>query len=327
MAVALRSTALTSAALVGLGSGVSLAAGAVIAQGRSRSGGWPRVVAWILTGGGAAWTAAVIGAHYAGVALPGTGLPGAPVLVMGAVGGAALLVPGALRRLSGLDRISLSAGAQLAEATTAATVGLDPSLLTGVLEARRWRRVGQVSSRRFRLRSLGRVAVLLEADVHRQGRRWGAWGIWVGLALAQYAVAVTVPAVAGLLHLVLAYAAANRLTAGLRTVARAPGLRRALGGGETQLRLVHLVVPALGTALWWLITVPAGDPLTPAASFVLLAGIVAAAYRAATRPPMSYGGAVVESPLGLIPVDLVVQLARGPDLLGAVIVLRALLVR
>jgi hypothetical protein len=149
----------------------------------------------------------------------------------------------------------------------------------------------------------------------------------VGLALAQYAVAVTVPAVAGLLHLVLAYAAANRLTAGLRTVARAPGLRRALGGGETQLRLVHLVVPALGTALWWLITVPAGDPLTPAASFVLLAGIVAAAYRAATRPPMSYGGAVVESPLGLIPVDLVVQLARGPDLLGAVIVLRALLVR
>ena len=29
-----------------------------------------------------------------------------------------------------------------------------------------------------------------------------------------------------------------------------------MGGGERALRLVHLVVPALGTALWWLATLP-----------------------------------------------------------------------
>jgi hypothetical protein len=58
---------------------------------------------------------------------------------------------------------------------------------------------------------------------------------------------------------------------------------------------------------------------------LLLAGVVAAAYRAATRPPMAYGGAAIETPFGLIPVDLLRQVTRGLDVLAVVIVVQTLL--
>ena len=40
--------------------------------------------------------------------------------------------------------------------------------------------------------------------------------------------------------------AVDRLTGGLRSVSRSPGLRRALGGSDTLLRGIHVVVPAIG---------------------------------------------------------------------------------
>jgi hypothetical protein len=54
---------------------------------------------------------------------------------------------------------------------------------------------------------------------------------------------------------------------------------------------------------------------------------MAAAYRAATRPPMTYGAPASETPLGAFPTELVLQLARGWDLLGVMIVLRLVLGR
>ncbi len=80
---------------------------------------------------------------------------------------------------------------------------------------------------------------------------------------------------AGIAHLVGAYLAADRLTGGLRTVCRSPGLRRALGGNETTVRLAHLVVPALGTALWWLATAPVGGGLPAVLQAVLVGGVLA----------------------------------------------------
>ena len=55
------------------------------------------------------------------------------------------------------------------------------------------------------------------------------------------------------------------------------------------------------------------------------AGVVGAIYRAATRPQLAYGGAIVDTPLGMIPVDLLHQLFRGPDVLAVVVVARILL--
>jgi hypothetical protein len=121
--------------------------------------------------------------------------------------------------------------------------------------------------------------------------------------------------------------AAGRLASGLRTVAGSAGLRRALGGDDLRVRLVHLVVPAAGTALWWAITGPAGGPRVGAGALLLVAGIVAAAYRGATRRPISYGAGVFETPLGLFPTGILLQLTRGPDLLGVVIILQLILGR
>jgi hypothetical protein len=228
-----------------------------------------------------------------------------------------------MRALPRVDRAALTTGAQFATAAVTAAVWLDPSLLAGVLESRRWRGIGRVRSRRFL--SGGRWWALLQAEVRRLYRHPSAIMTWSALVLGQYAVAVALPAVAGSAHVIGAYLAADRLTAGLRTVGRSPGLRRALGGGDTALRLVHLVVPAAGAALWWLVTAPVGGAHLGAVEILLVAGVVGAVYRAATRPPMAYGGTVVETPFGLIPVDLLRQLTRGPDVLAVLVIAQNLL--
>lgn len=327
------------ACLVGLGLGVhalgwaTLAAGlfgialpgaSVTAQRSRTEGRWSRLLGSGFTVAGIAVAAGAVAAHYLGRPLATTGLPSPLVLTGAGVPLAGLALVGAVRTLPHLDLGSLSAGAQLATATFAATITLDPTLLSGLLEVRHWRRVGRVSSRPFRWGHLGRTWVLLQAEVRRQVRRRGAVGAWASLAVAQYAVALVAPAVAGVAHLLLAYFATNRLTAGLRTLARAPGLRRALGGEELRVRLTHLVIPAVGTIVWWLATWPATGGGHASVDLFLIGGVVAASYRAATRRPLSYGGMVMETPFGLLPIDLVVQLARGPDLLGAVIVLKIL---
>ncbi len=304
--------------------GVALPGASVAAQGRGEDRRWSRLAGSGLALAGVAVAAWAVAAHYLGRPLSSTGLPPASVLASAGAPLALLSIVGAFRTLPHLDLASLSAGAQLATATFTATIGLDPSLLSGLLEVRHWRRVARVSSRPFRWGHLGRTWVLLQAELRRQVRRPGALGAWAAVGVAQYAVVLVAPAVAGVAHLILAYVATNRLTSGLRTLARAPGLRRALGGEEVRVRLAHLVIPALGTVVWWLATWPVSGGGHTSLDLFLIAGIVAAAYRAATRRPLSYGGVVMETPFGLLPIDLVVQLARGPDVLGAVIVLRFL---
>jgi hypothetical protein len=324
------------AALAGAGYGVAGAALCVVAQ--TTSPRWPRVVSGALAGIGAATALVVIVAHYAGVGLAEPAVPVAAALALTGIPAALVAAVLAVRALPRLDRAALTGGAGLAAAAVTAAIWLDPSMLSGVLETRRWRRVGVVSnlfgsrrpkvqapgrfSRRFRRG--GRIWVLLQAEVHRQARRPGALAIWAGLALAQYGIAITVPSVAWVTRLAGAYLAVNRLTGGLRTVSRSPGLRRALGGSDSTLRLVHLVVPWLGAILWWLLTWPAGPHLAGVEPLIVV-GVVVAAYRAATKPPMSYGGAAVDTPFGLIPVDLIRQVIRGPDVLAVVIVIWSLL--
>jgi hypothetical protein len=204
---------------------------------------------------------------------------------------------------------------------------MDPSILSGILEVRHWRRVGHVSSRPFRYGRLGRTWVLLQAEFRRQIRRPAVLGTWAALAVAQYAVALLMPSVAGVAHLILLYFATNRLATGLRILSRSPGLQRALGGDDLRLRLTHLVVPTLGAGLWWLATWSVGGTPHVPADLILIAGVSAASYRFATRPPLSYGGVVMETPFGLFPVEMVMQMARGPDLLGAMILFQWMVAR
>lgn len=321
--------ALGWAALAGATSGVAgvsaLAVGQASSAGQVRARWvWPRLTGNVLVGAGAALALGVVAAHSAGQPLAPPVLPPLPAVAGVAVLAAAMVTGVAVRSLARVDLTALNAGAQIATAALTAMVWLDPSLLTGVLEVRRWRAVATVRSRRLRAGAFGRVPVLLEAEVRRQLRRPSALAVWLGLALAVYAVALVAPTAVGVVRLILGYLAAGRLMAGLRALASSPGLRRALGGSQREQRLTHVIVPALGTVLWWALTAGAGGVHLDGLDVILVAGVVAAAYRAATRPPMSYGGAVIETPFGLLPLGLVLQLARGPDLLSALLILQVL---
>lgn len=322
-------TALGWAALAGAACGAGGVSALVTAQ--SGSSGyhrrwyeWPRLAGSVLVASGAVLTLVTVTAHYAGVVLPAPVVPPLAVLAVVVVLSAMVAVVFALRSLSGVRLAALNAGADVASAAMTSTVALDPSLLTRVLEVRRWRGIGKVHSRRFHAGPYGRVWVMLQAEARRQLRRPGSLGVWAGLALALYAVALVAPTAVGVSRLLLGYFAAGRLMSGLRTLSGSAGLRRALGGGEWEQRLTHVIVPALGTALWWAATAPAGGVHLDGLELILVAGVVAAAYRGATRPPVSYGGAVFETPMGLFPMELVIQLARGFDVLGAVLLVRLL---
>lgn len=323
----LRGNGLGLAALGGAAYGIAATGFGVVAQGAHPRRRWPRSVGGLLLAAGALATAYVVVTHYGGGHLsPPAGGTGPAAVAMGLpLGVVALAI--AVRSLPRLDRVSLGTGAEVASAAASATVWLDPSLLSRVLEVRRWRRIGRVRSRRFLRLFPGRTGVLLQAELRRPARRPGSLLVCGALALAQYAVAVVAPPVAGVARVIGAYLAAGRLTGGLRTVSQSAGLRRAIGGEDLQVRLLHLVVPALGVVLWWLATWPAGGTHVGNGEIFLVAGVVAAAYRSATRKPMSYGAAVLETPFGLFPMEMFIQMARGPDLLGAVIVLQIILAR
>lgn len=91
-----------------------------------------------------------------------------------------------------------------------------------------------------------------------------------------------------------------------------------------ELRVVHLVVPAVGLCLWWAITAPVAAAPNPILMAVVALGVLAAAYRSAGRKPVSYSGMAFDTPFGLLPLDLLRQVFRGPDILAVVLLIDAL---
>ena len=201
-----------------------------------------------------------------------------------------------------------------------AAVMLDPALLSGVVANDRWRRMGRVHSGHWLPGSA--PWVLFQADLRRQWRRRADLFVWAALILLPYAVAVFAPPAVGSARIVAAFVATDRLAGGLRMVVRTPALRRALGGTDTSLHLIHLAVPAIGLALWWAATLPAGGaPGLPLVTALLTAGVLGAVYRTATRKPMSYDGGIADSPFGPVPVNLLRQSVRGPDLVAVLVLI------
>lgn len=115
----------------------------------------------VTAGLGLAVTAVV--AERSGAPFPA---PGAPLAVTAAAvtAVALVLVGSGAARLGRLDRHAVSSGTGLFVATQVAVTMIDPTILTGVLEERRWRRIGRVRSRPFA--GAGPVA-LLRADLRR----------------------------------------------------------------------------------------------------------------------------------------------------------------
>jgi hypothetical protein len=302
--------------LAGAGAGVALAAGAVAVQPHPRHATRRASAAALALGLGIALFVVVAG--RLGVRMAAPAAP-AVVVAPASIVAAAYAVRQARRALPRLNRAALGGGAQLTGAAVTAVIMLDPSMLSGILTARRWRQAATVHSRH--LRAGPRWWVLLQADLLRQVRRRADVLTYAALALVPYAVAVFAPLATGGARIVAAYLAVERLAGGLRTVARTPALRRLLGGSDRELRLVHLVIPALGLAPWWLATGWAGATAPPGLTAVLVAGVIAAVYRTATRPPMSYEAGLADSPFGPIPTTLLRRLVRGPDLVAVLVLI------
>jgi len=315
-------TELVVTGITGAVYGVALAGLGVVAQTQPRRR-WPRLSAPILMGAGAVVALVVVGADLARVPISPIALPLTAVLLgLGLPAAVAAVVIG-LRRLHRLDRIALSSGAGLANALLVSAMSLDPGQLVALVESRRNRRTGKIRGRR--LRPAGRWWLLLQADLVRLTRRPGALLAFAALLLAQYALALALPSLAGPAQVVGAYLAGGRFTAGLSQISRTPALRRMLGGPDWLLRLVHLVLPAAAAGLFWLLTVPVGAALSAEWTPAVLIGMVVAVYRSGSRPPMNYGGAYAVTPMGMIPVDLLRQIFRGWDVLIGVALLVLLL--
>ena len=218
------------------------------------------------------------------------------------------------RALSGLHRGSLSASAELVQAAAVSSTWLDLSLISSALAVRRARRIGRVRS--VRLRGSRAVAFVL-ADIARLRRYPATIAVWVALLPVPFFAAVSLPPIAvGPVQLLAAYAASDRLAGGLRTISGSAALRRALGGTDASLKIIHLVLPAVGAIVWCAITA-AALPLVPTTTTVIsAAGAVIVVYAMATRPPMNYGGGGgLDSPFGSMPVNMIRQLVRGPAIL------------
>jgi hypothetical protein len=145
----LRGGGLGMAALAGGACGAAGTAACVAGQGAPEGRRWPRLTGPVLMSAGAAAAAFMTLTHYTGRDAPQPTAPVAPALAAVGVPLAAAAGVVALRRLNRLDVVALGAGATVAAAAMTAAVWLDPSLLSRVLELRRWRRVGRVRSRRF----------------------------------------------------------------------------------------------------------------------------------------------------------------------------------
>lgn len=140
----------------------------------------------------------------------------------------------------------------------------------------------------------------------------------VPAAVLLAAVAVVVhrafPALPGLVvFAVPGYCALVPLVAGLGELWRAPGRRRWVGTGDTALRRDHLVVATGIAAVWALAVWPAGG-WGPEVLFAVPV-LAATAVRTLTRRAPAFDNLLpVDTPFGALPLRLVLQTLRGPDL-------------
>ncbi|WP_067488877.1 DUF6297 family protein [Actinomadura hibisca] len=224
------------------------------------------------------------------------------------------LLLAARRALDSMTRGTLSSGVELATAAQVSALSLDFTFLWSIALERRARAMVRVRPAPIRG---NRFTALVRADIARVLRMRGGLFVWAALIPVPYTahvagMTVLLPA----FHLVVAFLAVDRLAGGLRIVSRAPALRRALGDSDRLLTLAHLVVPAAGATVWCAATafVPG---ISVAATALSAVGAVLVTYRTATRPPVDYGGALIDLGLfGPVPLTLITQLLRGPALLA-----------
>ncbi|MBG0812790.1 DUF6297 family protein [Planomonospora sp. ID82291] len=220
----------------------------------------------------------------------------------------------AYRGLSTLTRGAVSSGSDLATATQVSVLSLDSTFISSIILERRMRAVARVRPAPI---SGNRFVALVKTDLARVLRMPTGLFTWAALISVPYAAHATgltafLPAV----HTVAGFVAVDRLSGGLRIIARSSAIRRALGGSNHLLTLAHLVIPAAGAAIWSAATAALISDISVLTATVSAVGAVLVAYRVATRPPIDYSSSLIDFGLfGPTPVGLILQLLRGPALL------------
>lgn len=212
--------------------------------------------------------------------------------------------------------------AEIAGAARTSLVGLDPTIVVGVHDARAWKRV---ASRRSRALPPGRTRALVRADLLRNLRRpspFAATAVVVGCAWILGATAS--PVVAAWIQLAAVFVATLMFSSGLRDLAGMPELRAMLGAADRDLYCPLAVVPACAAAVVTVMTAPVTG-WSPIVGVLVAAGACIATYRMRTRLRTGYDGLILETAVGQVPVDLVRQWLRGPDYLIATGLLLALI--
>lgn len=260
-------------------------------------------------------------AAWAGVTPERLPVPSWPVLVVTALGVAALVwITDA--RLGRIKTSSLRESGSVAAQAVGAVVSMDSRELGRALSdgaapaARHW-----VS----RLRTVrGPVSALVTADLVLL-RRSVRHLVQVLLAVAVPVLATVVPQLSGQVAVLIAvliggYVAASASAEGSRRAEMAPILDRLLPLDPTTARRARMVVPGIVMAVWAVVVFGAvGTWLDDVPGWFLLgaAGVpawAAAAVRAAYRPAPDWGATLVSTPFGAIPSGVGSVLARGPDI-------------
>ncbi|WP_062437453.1 DUF6297 family protein [Herbidospora daliensis] len=262
-----------------------------------------------------------------GLTLTGLESAGSPPFTVAAVVALAAAVAAAewaRRGLGAMTRGKVSSGAELATATHVSVLSLDVTMFWSIVLERRARSVARVRPAAI---SGNLFTASVKSDLARIRRMPTGFFIWAALISVPYgAYVVGLEAFLPALHTVTAFAAVDRLAAGLRVISRSPSIRRAMGGSDLMLTLAFLAVPAAGAVVWSAVTwalVPGLSLLTAAVSAV---GALAVTYRVATRPPLDYASPLVDVGLfGPTPLGLILQLVRGPALLAGLALLQTVI--
>ncbi|MEU6712502.1 DUF6297 family protein [Nonomuraea sp. NPDC046802] len=240
----------------------------------------------------------------------------------GAVVASALLVRQAWTSLERIPARALLKGSTRAGHLATATVGLDPSALTWVVEDNHWK-ARTLTSRPWP--SLSAPLAPAWQDWRRAGRRPGRLAVMFGSAAlpAVLAQAGGSPVQLGVAVLVGALAVAVANASGARRDHDNPALARLLGVGLRPALAARAVLPAVlggawaatalaaltltgvlaaGPGLWWLF----GPLAAPA--------LAAAALRMARRAPIDHASPVIDTPGGAIPTGPLFWAATGVDL-------------
>ena len=290
---------LSAGGILGGAGGVAIAAAATGLQGRS-----PRARRWVqravMTAVGLCiGVAAVLAAARVLFAVPAVSVEiGAGVVAVLAVAATGW----GWRTVDTLDRVALTAGNALFNATSAAVLFLEPGLLGDVLAERR---LSSLRIRRPRSFPAGRVRALLAAELVRTRRNRRAVGVLLVAVLVVYAAALAVPARwLPVVTLLCAVPAVSPFGSGFRRISQSASLRRMLGGTDGTLRAVHLALPTAAAVLFSLAVAPA----VPSARWVALAltpvGVIAnLSLRTKGRPAMT-GDRVGDIGFGPVPIDL-----------------------